>query len=86
MKVHALFLTVPLTILLASSSAGAQTIVTLGKGYAHDCFVYAKAGTDPSDGVEVCNQALKVEVLTNKDRAATYDNRGVMLDILGKTD
>ena len=86
MKVHPLFLTASLTVLLASISAGAQTIVTMGKGYAHDCFVYAKAGTDPYDGVEVCNQALKNEVLTTKDRAATYDNRGVMLDVLGKTD
>jgi tetratricopeptide (TPR) repeat protein len=86
MKVHSLFLTASLTVLLASISAGAQTIVTMGKGYAHDCFVYAKAGTDPYDGVEVCNQALKNEVLTTKDRAATYDNRGVMLDVLGKTD
>ena len=86
MKVHPIFLTASLTILLASSSAGAQTIVTLGKGYAHDCFVYAKAGTDPFDGVSVCDMALKDEVLTTKDRAATYDNRGVMLDGLGKTE
>ena len=86
MKVQLLFLATSLTVLLASGPAGAQTIVTLGKGYAHDCFIYAKAGTDPFDGVEVCNQALKDEVLTIKDRAATYDNRGVMLDLLGKTE
>ena len=86
MKVHPLHLAASLTVLLAFGPAGAQTIVTLGKGYAHDCFVYAKAGTDPYDGVAVCDQALKDEVLTIKDRAATYDNRGVMLDLLGKTD
>jgi tetratricopeptide (TPR) repeat protein len=86
MKVQPLFLAASLTVVLAASSAGAQTIVTLGKGYAHDCFVYAKAGADPYDGVGVCDQALKLEVLTTKDRAATYDNRGVMLDLLGKTD
>ncbi|HUE65978.1 MAG TPA: hypothetical protein VMO78_16525 [Rhizomicrobium sp.] len=86
MKVHPILLIASLTMLLASGPAGAQTIVTLGKGYAHDCFVYAKAGTDPFDGVDVCNQALKDEVLTTRDRAATYDNRGVMLDLLGKTE
>ena len=64
----------------------AQTIVTVGKGYAHDCFVYAKAATDPYDGVEVCNQAIAHEALAIKDRAATYDNRGVMLDLLGRGD
>src|SRR5579863_7300166 len=86
MKVHPLHLAASLAVLLAFGPAGAQTIVTLGKGYAHDCFVYAKAGADPYDGVGVCDQALKEEVLTTKDRAATYDNRGVMLDMLGKTD
>lgn len=82
---HFLFATA-LTAVLASGPAGAQTIVSMGKGYAHDCFTYAKAGTDPTDGVDVCNQALKEEPLTTKDRAATFDNRGVMLDALGKTE
>jgi len=82
---HLLFVT-SFGTLLALGPAGAQTVVTLGKGYAHDCFVYAKAGTDPTDGVAVCDQALKEEVLIQKDRAATFDNRGVMLDQLGKTD
>jgi tetratricopeptide (TPR) repeat protein len=68
----------------ALAPAQAQTIVTLGKGYAHDCFAYAKAGVDPYDGVEVCNQAIDREPLTVKDRAATFDNRGVMLDQLGR--
>jgi tetratricopeptide (TPR) repeat protein len=86
MKVHPILLTASLSVLLACGPAGAQTIVTLGKGYAHDCFVYAKSGVDPFDGVEVCNHALKEEPLITKDRAATFDNRGVMLDQLGRTD
>src|SRR3569833_1172695 len=69
-----------------ASSAQAQTIVSMGKGYAHDCFTYAKAGIDPYDGVAVCDQAIAHEALTIKDRAATYDNRGVMLDLLGRTE
>ena len=71
---------------LAPKAAHAQTIVTLGKGYAHDCFVYAKAGVDPYDGVQICNQSIDHEPLSIKDRAATYDNRGVMLDMLGRLD
>ena len=70
----------------ALAPAQAQTIVTLGKGYAHDCFLYAKAGVDPYDGVEVCNQSIANEALTIKDRAATFDNRGVMLDQLGRAE
>jgi hypothetical protein len=86
MKVRPLYLAASLIVLLAPGPAGAQTIVTLGKGYAHDCYAYAKAGTDPYDGVSVCDDALKLEVLTTKDRAATFDNRGIMLDLLGKTE
>jgi tetratricopeptide (TPR) repeat protein len=71
---------------LIPSATHAQTIVSMGKGYAHDCFIYAKAGVDPFDGVAVCDQAVAREAMTIKDRAATYDNRGVMLDLLGKTD
>jgi tetratricopeptide (TPR) repeat protein len=73
-------------VLLAAAvaPAQAQTIVSMGKGLAHDCFAYAKAGVDPYDGVEVCNQSIDHEALTIKDRAATYDNRGVMLDMLGR--
>src|SRR5579883_1811349 len=70
----------------ATLPAQAQTIVSMGRGYAHDCFIYAKAGTDPYDGVQVCNQAIAQEAMGRKDRAATYDNRGVMLDMLGKTE
>ena len=86
MKVQRLLLTAPFAFLLASAPAGAQTIVSLGKGYAHDCYVYAKAGTDPTDGLEACDQALKIELLIPKDRAATFDNRGVMLDQMGRTE
>jgi tetratricopeptide (TPR) repeat protein len=73
-------------VLLAAAvaPAQAQTIVSLGKGLAHDCFIYAKAGVDPYDGVQVCNQSIDHEALTIKDRAATFDNRGVMLDQLGR--
>jgi tetratricopeptide (TPR) repeat protein len=75
-------------ILLAAGtiSAGAQTVVTRNVGLAHDCYVYARAGIDPHDGVDVCNESLKREMLNTKDRAATFDNRGVMLDQLGRTD
>jgi lipoprotein NlpI len=75
--------------LLASAAfapAQAQTIVSMGKGLAHDCFAFAKAGVDPYDGVNVCNQSIDNEALTIKDRAATYDNRGVMLDLLGRSE
>jgi len=83
MRRSVLFLGAALLAAVAAP-AQAQTIVSMGKGLAHDCFIYAKAGVDPYDGVEVCNQAIDHEPLTVKDRAATFDNRGVMLDMLGR--
>jgi len=84
MKVRALIVTAALVS--AAYPAWAQTIVSRGVGLAHDCFVYAKAGNQPRDGIRVCNEALKREMLSVKDRAATHDNRGVMLNALGQMD
>lgn len=72
--------------LLAASAAQAQTVISLGSGRAHDCFVHAKAGILLEEGATVCGQALQLEILTKKDRAGTYDNRGVLLDMLGRTE
>jgi tetratricopeptide (TPR) repeat protein len=69
-----------------AAGASAQTIVTHGVGLAHDCYIYAKVGNDPRTGVEVCNEAIKREMLTTKDQAATHDNRGVILDTMGRVD
>ena len=44
MKVQHLLFMASVSVLLASGPAGAQTVVSVGKGYAHDCFVYAKSG------------------------------------------
>jgi tetratricopeptide (TPR) repeat protein len=86
MKVHHLLTLTSLSVLLAASQAGAQTMVSVGKGHAHDCFVYAKAGVRLQDGVTTCDLALRDDIRTSKDRAATFDNRGVILDQLGQTE
>ena len=72
--------------LAAATAAQAQTVLTIGTGLAHDCFLHAKAGTQLRDGVTLCNIALKQDVLSKRDRAGTFDNRGVMLDQLGETE
>jgi tetratricopeptide (TPR) repeat protein len=72
--------------LAAATAAQAQTVVTVGTGLAHDCFMHAKMGTQLRDGVALCSVALKQDVLSRRDRAGTFDNRGVMLDELGETE
>ena len=72
--------------LLAASAVQAQTVITLGSGRAHECFVHAKTGLQLKEGAVVCDAALEQDLLSRKDRAGTYDNRGVVLDMLGRTD
>jgi len=89
MKVRTLLLATSLSALgllvLVVAAAQAQTIVTIGTGRAHDCFLHAKAGVQLREGVTICTQALESDVMSKKDRAGTYDNRGVMLDMMGET-
>lgn len=82
MKVRFLLM---LAAVITAGPALSQTVVTMGVGLAHDCFIYAKSGHDPRRGVTTCDKALQEEALIRKDRAATHDNRGVMLDMLGRT-
>ena len=83
MKLHMLLLGAGLML---AGTAAAQTIVTRGEGLSHDCFIFAKLAKDPRAGVETCNLAISQEAMNLKDRAATYDNRGILLDLLGRTD
>ena len=85
MKVRFLLLAAGLLTAAALASAQAQVVITLGSGLAHDCFLHAKSGADLQDGVRVCNLALDHDPLSKKDRAGTFDNRGVLLDLLGRT-
>lgn len=71
--------------LAAATKAQAQVVMTVGTGQAHQCFLYAKSGTNLQQGVLTCDGALEHDVLSKKDRAGTYDNRGVILDLMGHT-
>jgi lipoprotein NlpI len=73
-------------LLAGATAADAQTVITLGSGMAHECFAHAKTGLQLKEGAIICNVALQQEVLSKKDRAGTYDNRGIVLDMLGRTD
>ncbi|MEP7209850.1 MAG: tetratricopeptide repeat protein [Alphaproteobacteria bacterium] len=58
--------------------AQAQVMV-IGGGMARDCYhavEYSKIA--PSRAMQMCNEALDRESLTNKDRAATLVNRGIL--------
>ena len=86
MKVSFLFAGALLGVVALGATAQAQVIVTLGSGRAHDCFVHAKTGDQPRQGLAVCNVALAYDALDRKNRAGTYDKRGVVLNMLGRTE
>ena len=87
MKVHRIFLALMATGLLASvPKAQAQVVISVGTGQAHQCFLYAKSGTNLLQGALTCTGALEHDILSKKDRAGTYDNRGVINDLLGRTE
>jgi tetratricopeptide (TPR) repeat protein len=68
-------------VLLAALPAQAQVTVSMGSGAAHDCYLTAKTGLRPRDGLASCTAALD-HVLSAADRAATLVNRGVIQDAL----
>lgn len=86
MKVRHLMTFGALAGLLLTAPARAQVVVTLGTGMAHDCFLHAKAGINLVEGLNLCNGALDHDPLNKRDRAGTYDNRGVIADMLGRTE
>jgi tetratricopeptide (TPR) repeat protein len=71
----------------AASTAGAQTMVSYSasNSLAHDCYVsaltVAKTGYLPAavDAISTCDAALR-SPLGMQDRAATFDNRGIIND------
>jgi len=60
-----------------ASAANAQLVVQ-GKGGAAQCYDYAMAGNEGSHyAIKTCSRALN-EVISQKDKAATFVNRGVL--------
>jgi len=58
--------------------SGAEAAVTvLGGGPAQECFHAAEFGGEPRAGIDQCTFALNT-LLTPRDRAATFVNRGVL--------
>jgi tetratricopeptide (TPR) repeat protein len=79
MKQHRIvLLTASLALLVALSAPADAFVVVIGNQLAHDCFISAKTGTDPVNGIATCNSALQNEALTTHDRAGTFVNRGTM--------
>lgn len=64
---------------IACGAGASQAAVTvLGDGYAETCWRSARDGDATLTAEQVCTYALDVELLSRRDRAGTYVNRGVL--------
>jgi tetratricopeptide (TPR) repeat protein len=65
---------------VASTLAGAASggVVVLGSTHAHRCMDYAFSGSGQRSAVDVCTLALSEENLTDRNRAGTLVNRGIV--------
>lgn len=64
---------------LAGAASASQAAVTvLGGGMAHDCSKAALSGESSPKSEDMCTMALDSELLSLRDRAGTYVNRGVL--------
>ena len=61
---------------LAGSAQAAVTVI--GGGMAHDCSKAALSGVSDAKYEALCTLALDTELLSLRDRAGTYVNRGVL--------
>jgi tetratricopeptide (TPR) repeat protein len=67
--------------LMAPSQAKAAVTV-YGSGFAGQCFHTAKYGGDIQAGIADCARAIDTEQLSDRDKAGTYVNQGVLYMIL----
>lgn len=64
--------------LLSFAEAGHAAVTVLGGSMAKACSVAALTGEVDARSEEMCTQALDTELLSLRDRAGTYVNRGVL--------
>jgi tetratricopeptide (TPR) repeat protein len=86
MSVRILSLACAVWIGLGFTAASAQILVSIGNSRARSCYLAAKNGFASDDLIKLCSSSLDEENLSPKDRAATYDNRGIIENRLGRLD
>lgn len=72
-------------IAVAMPAQGAVTVV--GGGLARGCYEaveYARVGT--ADAIKICDMALEQEMMTRRNKAATYTNRGILYMRVGRNE
>jgi tetratricopeptide (TPR) repeat protein len=72
---QALFASVAALLLAGPAHAA---VVTVGQGFARDCYEAAALERSDLSALELCNSAIEEDFLTRHDRSATLINRGII--------
>ena len=60
--------------------------ITLGSSLGYGCFEKVKFGYTDMEALQLCNRALSENIMSRKDTAATYVNRGIIRAARGDLD
>jgi tetratricopeptide (TPR) repeat protein len=66
------------SVCVFAPSQAKAAVTVFGGGFAAQCFHVAKFGGDIPAGIADCSRAIDTEQLSDRDRAGTYINRGVL--------
>jgi tetratricopeptide (TPR) repeat protein len=69
-----------LSTTLFATAANAQVVTSHGTVLGQSCYLQTRISGDNNRALEICTLALERDLMGANDRAATYDNRGVILD------
>ena len=66
------------SICIFAPTQAKAAVTVFGSGYASQCFHVAKYGGDIQAGIADCERAIATEPLSDRDKAGTYVNEGVL--------
>lgn len=71
---------IALSTIFFATAASAQVVMTHGTVLGQSCYLQTRINGDAVRALETCTLALERDLMGANDRAATFDNRGVILD------
>ena len=71
---------IALSTIFFATAANAQVVMTHGTVLGQSCYLQTRINGDAVRALETCTLALERDLMGANDRAATFDNRGVILD------
>src|SRR5581483_11153925 len=78
LTMHRLMICAGVAALLAAAPGARASVTVIGGGLAEACSKAALSGKSDANSEKTCTTALDTEMLSPRDRAGTFVNRGVL--------